>query len=147
VVPCQYFSSTKERYKARIAASGFSMKPGDDYFDTHASVVRSTTTRILLSLAAALGMIVELADVETTYLNAALCEFVHAEQPLYFEPKDHAKYVLLLNQALYGLPQSGFELAATPLLKPLGSTALLTTTTSIPTIPTIPTIANAQQQF
>jgi hypothetical protein len=57
-------------------------------------------------------MIVELADVETTYLNAALHESIHAEPP-YFELKGHAKYVPLLNQALYGLPQSGFERAAT----------------------------------
>jgi Reverse transcriptase (RNA-dependent DNA polymerase) len=57
-------------------------------------------------------MIVELADVETTYLNAALHEFVHAEQPPYFELKSHAEYVLLLNRALYGLPQPGFEWAA-----------------------------------
>jgi hypothetical protein len=34
--------------------------------------------QILLSLAAALGMIVELADVETAYLNAALHESIHA---------------------------------------------------------------------
>jgi Reverse transcriptase (RNA-dependent DNA polymerase) len=106
-------STKEERYKARIVARGFSMKPGEDYFDTHASVVKSTTIRILLSLAAALGMIVELADVETAYLNAPLHESIHAEQPPYFELKDRAEYVLLLKQALYGLPQSGFEWAAT----------------------------------
>jgi hypothetical protein len=42
--------------------------------------------------------------VETAYLNAALHESIHAEQPPYFELKDHTKYVLLLKQALYGLP-------------------------------------------
>jgi Reverse transcriptase (RNA-dependent DNA polymerase) len=89
------------------------MKPGEDYFDTHTSVVISTTIRILLTLAAALGMIVELADLETAYLDAALREFIHAEQPPYFELKDREKYVLLLKQALYGLPKSGFEWAAT----------------------------------
>jgi Reverse transcriptase (RNA-dependent DNA polymerase) len=103
----------EERYKARIVARGFSMKQGEDYFDTHASVVKSTTIRILLSLAAALGMIVELADVETAYLNPALHEPIHAEQPPYFELTDRTKYVLLLKQALYGLPQSGYEWAAT----------------------------------
>jgi Reverse transcriptase (RNA-dependent DNA polymerase) len=100
-------------YKARIVARGFSMKPGEDYFNTHTSVVKSTTIQILLSLAAALGMIVELVDVETTYLNAALRESIHAEQPPYPELKDCTKYVLLLKQALYGLPQSGFQWAAT----------------------------------
>jgi Reverse transcriptase (RNA-dependent DNA polymerase) len=68
----------EERYKAHVVVRGFS---GEDYFDTHASVVKSTTIRILLSLAAALGMIVELADVETAYLNTALHKFIHAEQP------------------------------------------------------------------
>jgi Reverse transcriptase (RNA-dependent DNA polymerase) len=72
-------STKEEQYKARIVARAFSMKPGEDYFNTHASVVKSTTIRILLSLAAVLGMIVELADVETAYLNAALHESIHAE--------------------------------------------------------------------
>jgi Reverse transcriptase (RNA-dependent DNA polymerase) len=109
-----FTSSTKEeRYKARFVARGFSMKQGEGYFDTHALVVKSTTIRILLGLAAALGMIVELADMETVYLKAALHESIHAEQPPYFELKDHAKYILLLKQALYGLPQFGFEWAAT----------------------------------
>jgi Reverse transcriptase (RNA-dependent DNA polymerase) len=88
------------------------MKPGEDYFDTHAFVVKSTTIGILLSLAASLGMIVELADVETAYLNVALRKSINAEQPPYFELQDSAKYILLLNQALHGLPQSGFEWAA-----------------------------------
>jgi Reverse transcriptase (RNA-dependent DNA polymerase) len=102
----------EERYKARIIARGFSIMQGEDYFETHASVVKSMTIRILLSLAVALGMIVELADVETAYLNAALYESIHAKQPPYFELKDHAKYVLLLKQALYRLPQSEYEWAA-----------------------------------
>jgi Reverse transcriptase (RNA-dependent DNA polymerase) len=95
----------EERYKAHIVARGFSMKPGEDYFDTHTSfVVKSTTIWILLSLAATLGTIVELADMETAYLNAALHESIHAEQPPYFEVKDRAEYILLLNQALYRVP-------------------------------------------
>jgi Reverse transcriptase (RNA-dependent DNA polymerase) len=80
------------------------------------------TIWILLSLAAVLGIIVELADVETAYLNMALCEFIHAEQPPSFELKDRAKYVLLLKQALYGLLQSGFKWTATlcTVLKAIG---------------------------
>jgi Reverse transcriptase (RNA-dependent DNA polymerase) len=57
------------------------MKPGEYYFNTHASVIKSTTIWILLSLAAVLGMIIELADVETVYLNAALYKSIHVEQP------------------------------------------------------------------
>jgi Reverse transcriptase (RNA-dependent DNA polymerase) len=85
------------------------MKQGEDYFDTHASVVKYTTIWILLSLTVALGMIVELTDVEIAYLNAALHEPIHAEHPPYFELKDCAKYILLLKQALYGLLQFSFE--------------------------------------
>jgi Reverse transcriptase (RNA-dependent DNA polymerase) len=67
-------------------------------------------------------MIVELANVKTIYLNTAFHKFIHTEQPLYFELKDHAKYVLLLNEALYRLPQSIFEWAAMlcPALEALG---------------------------
>jgi Reverse transcriptase (RNA-dependent DNA polymerase) len=80
--------STKERYKAHIVTRGFSIKPGEDYFNNHTFVVKSMTIRILLSFAVALRMIVELADVETRYLKAALRKSIHAEQPLCFKLKD-----------------------------------------------------------
>jgi Reverse transcriptase (RNA-dependent DNA polymerase) len=124
------------------------MKQGKDYFDIHASVVKSTIIRILLSLAAALGMIVELADVETAYLNTALRKFIHTKQPLYFELKDCMKYVLLLKQHymdFHNLVSNGQQLF-TLHLKPLDSIALLTMIISILTaaIPTFPT--STQQQ-
>jgi Reverse transcriptase (RNA-dependent DNA polymerase) len=127
----------EERYNARIITRGSSMKLEEDYFDTHASVVKSTTIRILLSLAAALGMIVELANVETVYLNAALHEFIHAEQP----PSLSSRTVR--NMDFHNLDSNGQQRSA-PLLKSLDSAALLMTTTLMSTIPTIPT--NVQQQ-
>jgi Reverse transcriptase (RNA-dependent DNA polymerase) len=96
------------------------------------------TIQILLSLAAASRMIVELVDMETTYLNPALQKFVHVEQPQFFELKNHVEYILLPNQALYGLSECGFQWAAMPHtpLKPLDCAGLLTTITSMSTIST-----------
>jgi Reverse transcriptase (RNA-dependent DNA polymerase) len=119
------------------------MKTAEDYCDTHTFVVKSTTIRILLSLAASLGMIVELDDVETTYLNTALWEFVHVEQPPYFELKDRAKYVLLLNQALYGLCTIWIRTTLCATLEAIGFHSIADDNNLYPTIPMI---AKAQQQ-
>ena len=46
-------------------AKGYTQKEGEDFFDTYSPVVRLTTIRVLLSLAASYGLIVHQMDVKT----------------------------------------------------------------------------------
>lgn len=121
-----------ERRKARVVAKGFSQRPGIEYNETFAPVVRMESIRAIIALAAQYGMIVNQCDVTTAYLNGTLKETVHMEIPEYTsevlqriistEPdsskirakaKDmlkEIKYkdkVCLLRKALYGLRQAG----------------------------------------
>ena len=49
---------TIEKYKARLVAKGFTQKEDEDFFDTYPLVVRLTTIRVLLSLAASYKLLV-----------------------------------------------------------------------------------------
>ena len=60
------------RYKARLAAQGFSQRPGVDYEETYSPVVDAITFRYLISLAVSEGLDMRLMDVVTAYLYGSL---------------------------------------------------------------------------
>lgn len=97
------------RYKSRWVVQGFSQKEGIDYNETFSPVVKFTTIRIALALAAQLGLTLTQIDVSTAYLYAPLdCE-IYMVQPTGFEKEaaDGSPLVCKLNKSLYGLKQSG----------------------------------------
>ena len=57
------------KYKARLVAQGYSQKFGADYDEVFAPVVRITTFRTLLSVAANKNMIIKHYDIKTAFLN------------------------------------------------------------------------------
>ncbi len=63
-----------ERRKARIVARGFTQRPGFDYDETFASVIRLSSIRLLASLAAGMKSKIYQWDVVTAYLTAELDE-------------------------------------------------------------------------
>ena len=95
---------SKEIFKARFVAKGFSQIPYIQYNETFSPTAKMTSIRVLSNVAINEGLVIHSMDVKSAYLNAYLdCE-VYMEQPQGFEDGD---YVLKLKKSLYGLKQSG----------------------------------------
>jgi hypothetical protein len=94
------------KHKARLVAKGFSQIPGIDFEETYAPVGRTTSLRILLTIAASQDLEILQADVEGAYLNGKLDVAIYMEYPAGVKPKAGCDG-LLLKKSLYGLKQSG----------------------------------------
>lgn len=109
VVDCKWVfkvkvdSDNNVRHKARLVARGFSQKYGIDFEETFSPVVRHSTLRLLIALAAKLNLNINHVDVNTAFLNGKLEETVYMKQPEGFVTNDK---VYKLNKAVYGLKQS-----------------------------------------
>jgi hypothetical protein len=105
------------RYKARFVAKGFAQQEGVDYQETFATVVASTTTRLLLALACYHNWEIEQVDFDTAFLNSPIDVELYIEAPKGFKT---GSQVCWLHKCLYGLKQAGnrwAEALGTALLK------------------------------
>ena len=69
-------------------------------------MVKMTSIRVILGLAASLNLEVEQMDVKTTFLHGDLEEEIYMEQPEGFLVKGKEDYVCRLKKSLYGLKQA-----------------------------------------
>ena len=127
---------TLERRKARLVAKGFAQRPGLDYTETYAPVVKLSSIRFLLGIAAEENLTLSQLDVTTAFLNGDLGEEIYMKIPENLEKnlqdilmeeslkedkdvflkaskmlqdlkKSQNEKVCLLKKALYGLKQAG----------------------------------------
>jgi hypothetical protein len=117
---------TIERYKARLVAIGTGQRPGLEYNDTYAPVLRYKTLRALLCIAAIHDLELAQLDVQTAFLNGEMKEEVYMRLPPGLDWLDDPEYeaaaarggggghsrsddggqVCLLHKAVYGTKQA-----------------------------------------
>ena len=73
------------RYKSRLVEKVFEKKKGIDFDEIFSPVVKMTSIRTILSIAASLDLEVEQLDVKTAFLHEDLEEEIYMEQPEGFE--------------------------------------------------------------
>ena len=112
VVQCKWVYKIKEephgkkRFKARLVAKGFQQKAGVDFTEIFAPVVKISTIRLVINLAASLDLHIEQMDVKTAFLHGDLEEEIYMSQPQGFEVKGKEDFVCRLKKSLYGLKQA-----------------------------------------
>ncbi|KAM1023651.1 hypothetical protein ACFX2A_045494 [Malus domestica] len=94
------------RYKARLVAQGFSQEHDIDYLDTFSPMVRHTTVRIVLALAATNHWQLRQLDIKNAFLHGDLQEEIYMKQPQRFVDASHPIHVCKLIKSLYGLKQA-----------------------------------------
>lgn len=99
-------NSTSPRFKARLVVKGFGQRKGVDFDEIFSPIVRMTSIRTVLALAATLDLEVEQMDVKTAFLHGDLNEEIYMEQPEGFKVKGKEDYVCRLKRSLYGLKQA-----------------------------------------
>jgi len=77
----QESNSTSPRYKAKLVVKGFRQRKCIDFNVIFSPVVKMSSIRIVLSLAATLDLEVEQMDVKTAFLHGDLEEEIYMKQP------------------------------------------------------------------
>ena len=94
-----------QKYKARVAAQGYTQIEGVDYDETFAPVAKLASLHMILALAAEHDLELQQMDVKSAYLNGELREEIFMEAPPGFDVPDGM--VLRLIKAVYGTKQGG----------------------------------------
>ncbi len=105
----RYPDGRPRKFKARLCIRGDKQVEGIDFTETYAPVVSWPTVRMMLVMAASLGLYTKQIDFSNAFCQAYFEENVYAELPKGFTVpggKNDGDYCLKLDRALYGAKQS-----------------------------------------
>lgn len=104
----RYPDGRVKKHKARLCIRGDQQVEGSDYFQSYAPVVSWTTVRLLLVLAASLGLVTKQVDYTLAFCQAPLKqdEIVFIECPKGYEEEGK---VLKLKKSVYGIHQGPYN--------------------------------------
>ena len=85
---------------------GFGQRKGVDFDEIFSQVVKMSSIRTVLGIAASMNLEVEQLDVKTAFLHGDLEEEIYMEQPEGFIDKGNDQLVCKLKKSLYGLKQA-----------------------------------------
>lgn len=110
-IDCKWVYKTKRndsgsitRHKARLVIKGCAQRPGIDYAETYAPVVRYTSIRYLLAIAAKHNLQIDQMDAVSAFLQGEIDDVIYMLQPQGFS--DGTNKVCRLKKSLYGLKQA-----------------------------------------
>ena len=89
------------RYKARLVVKGFNQKKGIDFEEIFSPVIKMSSVRVALGLAARLNLEVDQLDVKTAFLHADLEEEIYIQQPEGFEVKGKENLVQVKEELVW----------------------------------------------
>ncbi|GKA84493.1 calcineurin B-like protein 4 [Tanacetum coccineum] len=107
-------NGTVDKYKATLVIKGFIEREGLDYFDTYSLVMRITSIRMILAIAALRNLEVHQIDVKKAFLNGDLEEEIYMNQPEGFMAPGLERKVCTLVKSLYDLrkdPKQGHQIS------------------------------------
>ena len=85
---------------------GFGQRKGINFEEIFSPIVKLTSIRVVLGLAANLDLEVEQLDVKIAFLHGDLEKEIYIEQPKDFEIKGKENLVCRLKKNFYGLKQA-----------------------------------------
>ena len=85
---------------------GFTQRPGIDFTETYAPVLKYDSLRAILAIAAVDDLDLFQFDVASAYLQSQLVEELYVEQPVGFCVVGRERDVYRLHKCLYGLRQA-----------------------------------------
>ena len=89
-----------------MVVKGFGRKQGIDFDEIFSPIVKMSSVRVVLGMAAIMDLEIEQLDVKTAFLHGDLEEEIYMEQPEGFKVAKKEHLVCKLNKSLYGLKQA-----------------------------------------